>query len=516
MSGREPSRLKTISVIFLITLLGKVLGLARDMMMGRYFGTGAVADAFFVASQIPRNFFDAIFASAISASFIPIFNEYLEKRGRDEAFRLSNSFLTLMTLLTLALSAVGMVLARPLAAFQAEGFDSQTLDLCASLLRILFPTVVFTGIAFSMVGVLQSLGEFNIPALLSTASNSIIILYYIFLCDRFGVYGLAIAFLAGWAMQAAVQVPSMRRLGWRYRPALWHDGLNKIFVLMAPVMVSTWIQPVNIVVSTRFASGIYADSGVSAMTYANTLYTILAGLLVLSVANVIFPELSRLGTNQQSGDFGALVSSSLRSLLFLLIPMTVGLMAIAEPLVRLLYDWGKWTEESTRLTSQALIFLALGMAGYGIQNILSRAFYAVQSGKIPLLTGLASIVVNLVFCYVLSPVMGIGGLALASSLSAAASAILLLIPMSRRHKGLITLALLLDLGKMLLASLVMGGAVLGVRFALEGALGAGLAGRAVRALVPVCVGVAVYFHMTWLLRLPEMRQMTGLLRKRIK
>ena len=182
MSERqEPQRLKTISVIFLITLLGKVLGLVRDMLMGRYFGTGAVADAFFVASQIPRNFFDAIFASAISASFIPIFNEYLEKEGKGEAFRLSNSFLTLMTLLTLALSGVGMVLAEPLAAFQAEGFDGATLSLCASLLRILFPTVAFTGIAFSMVGVLQSLGEFNIPALLSTVSNGIIILYYLFL-----------------------------------------------------------------------------------------------------------------------------------------------------------------------------------------------------------------------------------------------------------------------------------------------------------------------------------------------
>lgn len=507
------STIKTVSVMMLLTLIGKVLGLVRDMMMGRYFGTGPVADAFFVASQIPRNFFDAIFASAISASFIPVFNEYLETKGKGEAFRLSNSFISLMTLLTLALSGVGMALAEPLAAFQADGFSGETLALCVSLLRVLFPTIVFTGIAFSMVGILQSLGEFNIPALLSTVSNGIIILYYVLLCDRFGVYGLAAAFLVGWAMQAVMQIPSMHRLGYRYRPALWHEGMKKVFVLMAPVMVSTWIQPINMVVSTKFASGLYRDSGVSAMTYANTLYTMLAGILVLSVANVVFPELSRLGANHQAEDFGSLVSASLRSLLFLLIPMTVGLMAMAEPLIRLLYAWGEWTEESTALTSQALVFLALGMVGYGVQNILSRAFYAVQSGKIPLITGLASIAVNLVLCLLLSPVMGIGGLALASSLSATVSALLLLIPMSRTHKGLVTRRLWLDLGRMLAAALVMGGVVLAVRWGLQGVLGDGLVGRAMLTLAPVCAGVAVYFPLCWLLRVPEMRQVLDMLRK---
>ena len=418
-----------------------------------------------------------------------------------------------MTLLTLALSGVGMVLAEPLAAFQAEGFDGATLSLCASLLRILFPTVAFTGIAFSMVGVLQSLGEFNIPALLSTVSNGIIILYYLFLCERFGIYGLAVAFLIGWAMQAAVQVPSMGRLGWRYRPVLWHPGLKKVLALMASVMVSTWIQPVNMVVSTRFASGLYPDSGVSAMTYANTLYTILAGVLVLSVANVVFPELSRLAANEKGEDFGELVSSSMRSLLFLLIPMTVGLMTIAEPLVRLLYDWGQWTQESTRLTSQALIFLSLGMVGYGVQNILSRAFYAAQSGLIPLVAGLVSVAVNLLLCQLTD---GIAGLALAASAAATVPAVFLLAAMSRRHKGLVTRALGIDLAKMLAAALLMGGAVLGVRIVLSGLAGDGLAGRAVLVLVPVAAGVAVYFVLAWVFRVPEIQQLVHLLRKQRK
>ena len=159
MSERH-NHLKTVSTVMLLTLIGKVLGLVRDMLMGHYFGTGMEASAFTVASQIPRNFFDAIFASAISASFIPVFNDCLEKKGKDEAFRLSNSFITLMGLFTILLSAAGIVLAGPFAALQAggeAGFDAATLALCTRLLRILFPTIVFTGLAFSMVGVLQSL-----------------------------------------------------------------------------------------------------------------------------------------------------------------------------------------------------------------------------------------------------------------------------------------------------------------------------------------------------------------------
>ena len=516
MSERH-NHLKTVSTVMLLTLIGKVLGLVRDMLMGHYFGTGMEASAFTVASQIPRNFFDAIFASAISASFIPVFNDCLEKKGKDEAFRLSNSFITLMGLFTILLSAAGIVLAGPFAALQAggeAGFDAATLALCTRLLRILFPTIVFTGLAFSMVGVLQSLGEFSIPAVMSAVSNGVIILYYLFLCRRFGVYGLAAAFLAGWALQAVIQVPALRKRGYHYRPAIRHPGLKSVFLLMGPVMVSTWIQPINLVVSTRFAADLNQGQAVAAMNYANSLYTMLAGILVLSLTNVIFPELSRLGSQKEEAGFGALVASSLRSMLFLLLPMMVGLMIQAQPLIRLLYEWGEWTAESTALTARALAFLALGMVGYGIQNVLSRAFYAVQSGRVPLITGLVSIALNVLLCLTLSPVMGIAGLALASALSSTVSALLLLIPMGRKHPGLLSSALWRDVARMAASALVMGAAALLVRWGLSLVLsGEGLLDRLLLAGVPALAGAAVYFPSAWLLRVPEMKQAAAMIQK---
>ena len=194
-------------MVMAITLLGKVLGLYRDHLMAVHYGTtGMEAKAFYIASRIPRVFFDVVFASAIAACFIPVFSEYLTKK---EAFRFGGNFLSVMALLTAVLTVLGMVFAQPLVTLFADGYDAETAALAASLTRAMFPTVLFTGVAFSFVGILQSMDRFNIPALISTVSNLVIIGYFFFLDDRFGVYGLAAAYLVGWLLQALIQVPTL-------------------------------------------------------------------------------------------------------------------------------------------------------------------------------------------------------------------------------------------------------------------------------------------------------------------
>lgn len=506
---KTEKRIKTIGVVMIITLLGKILGLVRDMLLGYHFATGMESDAFQTASQIPRNFFDAVFASAISSSLIPIFNETLEKNGREEAFRLSRSFFTLMGLLTMVFSGLGMVFSLPLTHLIAGGFDAETAALCARLLKILFPTVFFTGLAFSFVGVLQSLGEFNIPAAISVFSNGIIILYYLFLCDRFGIYGLAVAFLLGWAMQAVVQIPSLHQLGFRYRFSLWHPDLKRVFALMLPVMVSTWIQPINQLISTRFASQI--EGGVSAINYANSLYTMLAGILVLSMTNVIFPEMSRLSTQARMEELKELIDSSLRTLLFLLLPMTIGLMLLAKPLIRLLYQHGTWDVASTAITSRALTWLAVGMVGYGIQNVLVRAFYAEKNGKTPLISGAVSILLNIVLCLVLSPVMNVSGLALASAISSTASAILLLIPMSRKLKGLFRWDFWKSILKMAACTAIMGIAVWLVRSGLGQLVSDSMLATVLVLAGSVITGILAYFVAAAVLKIPEIKMVRSVL-----
>ena len=476
----------------LLTLLGKAMGLLRDMLMGRSFGTGAAANAFLTASRIPRNFFDAIFAAAISASFIPVFNEYLEKRGKDEAFRLANAFITVTALASAAMSLAGMALSGQLTALLAGGFDGETAALCSFLLKLLFPTVLFTGVAFSLVGILQSLGEFNIPALLSTVSNGVIILYYVFFCERFGVTGLAAAFLVGWAMQVCIQLPALRRAGFRFRPALRHEGLRKIFTLMLPVMASTWVQPLNLTVATGYASHLNGGSAASALEYANTLYTIVAGVFVLSIANVIFPEMSRLNARREDAAIDRQLRETLSTMLFFLVPMSAGLAVTARPIVRLFYEWGAWTADSTGLTAGALAFAALGMVGYGLQIILSRAYYAAQQGKTPLISGIISVLANLALCALLAPRAGVRGLALAGAVSATVPALVLLIALKRSGRAVADASSLFDFAKMLGCAAGMSAAVLAVRRAAAGLGSDGIAGRLLAVALPVAVGAAAY------------------------
>lgn len=505
--SQEPQKnnhIKTVGLIMIITLAGKVLGLVRDMLLGHNFGTGMESMAFQVASRIPRTFFDAIFASAISASFIPVFSDRLETHGKEDAFQLSRSFFTWVGLATALFSLVGIALADPIVALLADGFDAETAALCAKLLRVLFPTVFFTGVAFAFVGVLQSMGEFNIPAAMSVASNGIIILYYFLLCRRFGIYGLAWAFLLGWAAQAVMQLPWLHKHGFRYRPTLRHLGIRQVFLLMLPVMVSTWIQPVNQLISTRFATHLFEGAGASAMDYANTLYTMITGILVLSITNVIFPEMSRLSTGGKEEELGSLISGSIRSMLFLLLPMTAGLMLLSTPMVRLLYEYKSWDPFSTQITARALCFMSLGMVGYGVQNVLSRAFYAGQNGKTPLVSGIVSIAVNLLLCLLLTDALDVAGLSLATAVSSTVAAVVLLIPTVRRFPRQWDRSFWLGLGKMVLATAVMALAVFFAYRGLDRVLTDGLVSRVLLVGVPTVLGIGVYFIMAALLRLEEL------------
>lgn len=507
MEEKQGSAARTIGGVMLITLLGKVLGLYRDRLLAVHYSVGMEASAFFTASRIPRVFFDAVFASAVASCFIPVFSEYLERRSREEAERFACGFTTLIALVTAALSLLGMALPGPLVALFADYEDPATVSLAASLTRVMFPTVFFSGVAFSLVGVLQAQERFTAPALMSAASNLIIIGYFLFLDRQGGIYGLAAAYLLGWLVQGLILLPSLGRLNFRFRPRLEvrSEGMGKVFALMAPVMVSAWVQPINLVISSRFGSRLLNGGGVAVMEYSNNLYLVIAGVFILSVTNVIFPRLSRLTAGGAEGAFRDTLRQTVHTSLFFVLPMTAGLMAVSGPLISLVYGGGEFDAQSVRLTSTALFWLSLGMTGYAVQNILSRAYFAKQKGRGPLAAGAASIAANLLLCRLLTGPLGITGLALASAASSTLYALLLLLPLERRGEGILSRALLADVGRMLLAAAATGVSAWGVLTLLEAVLPAGKAGEVLALGLCALTGAAVYFLLTLVLGLPELR-----------
>ena len=514
MEQQSNNAAKTISVVMLVTLLGKVMGLYRDRLLAVHYSVGVQANAFFTASRIPRVFFDAVFASAIAACFIPVFSEFLEKKGRKEAFRFAGNFITVMALLTGALTLIGMLFPQVMVALFADYADPATTALAASLTRVMFPTVLFSGVAFSLVGVLQSQDRFTAPALMSAASNLVIIVYFLFFDHTFGIYGLAGAYLLGWLLQGLIQLPSLKATGYRFRPmcAINSEGMRKVFALMGPVMVSTWVQPINLVINSRFGSRLYDGAGVSAMEYSNNLYLVIAGTFILSITNVIFPRLSRLTAGGNESAFRDTIRQTVHSSLYFVLPMSAGLMAVSRPLISFLYGGGEFDGFAVDITSSALVFLSLGMAGYAVQNILSRAYFARQDGKTPLVAGAVSILVNIALCMVLTGPFRVAGLAFSSAVSSTVYALLLLLPMQRRGEGVLDGGMARDLLKMLLSAAATGLAAAGTLYLLGGVLPGGKLGELLCLGGCALVGLAVYFLLTLALAVPEAKLVVSLAR----
>ena len=510
MMGNRGRPAKAVGLMMLITLSGKALGLIRDRLLTVNFGSGMEANAFLTASRIPRVFFDAIFASAITASFIPVFNEYIVKKSKRDSYSLAGSFLAIMLLASAVFTVIGIVFAPELSYFFADGYDAETSALTAMLTRIMFPTVIFTAVTYSFVGILQSFNEFNLPAFISVVSNALIILYFLTLNDRFGIVGLAVAFLVAWLLQALVQIPWLvkKRVRLRLTGGSSREGLKKIFKLMLPVIVSTWVLPVNQTVNSKFGSRLFDGAGVSAIELSYNLYTIIVGVFVLSVTNFIFPHMSRAAAGSDYKGLRDTMRSSVHTALFFVFPMMAGLMAISQPLVEFIYGGGEFGTFSVMITSRALFYVSLGMAGYAVQAVITRAYFAEQKGSVPLISGLVSIAVNVGLCALLFEKFDVAGIAAASAAASTVNGLILVIPLKKRGLSFVNAEFLKDSAKMLLASAVTGGFVYFIHTLLSGT------GNLISIIISVISGILIYFALTYVLKVSEAKLTAEILMKR--
>ncbi|MDR1538998.1 MAG: murein biosynthesis integral membrane protein MurJ [Clostridiales bacterium] len=516
---KKGSELKTVTIMMIITLFGKMLGLLRDSLVGSYFGTDSIEGAAFnFASTLPRNLLDFMFASAISASFIPVFSQALERDGKEKAFKISHNFISIILAASLAVTVLCIIFAEPIIMLYV-GSNNEAAPLAVKYIRVLFPIILVSCLAFSLTGVLQTLGEFNLPAAMGLACNAAILFYYFFFMKKFGVYGLCFAYLAGWSAQLLIQLPYLwkRNFGFRFRINLKDEAIARIGRLMLPVMVSTWVAPVNALANGKAALfDIYGLESYNAIIYANTLYSVISGVFVLSVSNIMFPKLSALAAREDAGEFGAALSSCIRAMMYVMIPMALGIIAVSSPIVRFVYERGNFTSLSTRLTSSAMIFFSIGIPGFGIQTIMTRAFYAFQEGKAPMLSGFAAIAANAALSFALVPVLGVGGPALASSVSITLAALIMLAVMAGKVKGIFIGKMWADILKMAFAGAVMFICSVWTRDALTSALPDSLLSRMAAIGAPIACGCAAYIALTLIFRVDEALEAYNMLKTLVR
>ncbi|NLX02287.1 MAG: murein biosynthesis integral membrane protein MurJ [Syntrophomonadaceae bacterium] len=513
--SRTGSPLRIVSTIVLLTVIVKLIGFLRVLFMARVYGTGMEASAFEAAYRIPDLLFISI-GIAIATTFIPIFNEHLTRGGHKEAMLFANNVVNLLVLVTVVMALLGIALAPGIVSLIYRGFQGQIYNLTVDLVRILFPIIIFIALSYIMTGLLQSLGEFKIPALISLPANVVSIVYLLFFNHHGGIYGFAAAVVFAWSLQLLIQVPALRKKGYRYKPVLnlKHQGLRKMLVMVVPIMLGSSVQQFNVIVNGALASGLGVNA-LAALAYANYIYVIIAGIFAYAVSAVMFPSLSRMYSNDNRSDFKQLINRSVRSLSFILIPIMIGLMLLSEPIVALLLQRGQFDVFSTRLTAGILFFYALGMLGYGLQELLNKAFYAVQNTRAPLKTAVWGMSLNIVLSIILVRYLELGGLALAASVSSIFIAGMLLIRLSHLIPGLIEKATFTSIYKVFVSAIIMGIAVYLYRDFLWMDLANHYANLLLNLGAAVSLGAVIYILTAFMLKNEEAGVLFDVLGKRL-
>jgi putative peptidoglycan lipid II flippase len=518
---------KAAGIIGLAVMCSRVLGLARELIFAALFGGGRALDAFTVAFRIPNLLRDLFAEGALSTAFVTTFSKTIARGGDEAAWRLANKVATMTALVLGALCVLGMVFSDSLVGLLAPGFDHDKAALTAHLTRIMFPFILLVSIAALVMGMLNAKNVFGVPAMASSFFNigSIIggLALGYWIDPHFGLralIGLAFATVIGGALQLAVQLPSLARLGYRFRPDLrWRDaGVKAVLLLMGPSVIAASTTQFNVLINSIFASGL-EDGAIFWLAAAFRLMQLPLGIFGVALGTVTLPLLSRLVVAGRMDAFRSELARAMRWAMLLTLPATAGLMMLAEPIISVVYQHGKFTAYEAAQAAGALRFYAIGLAGYAALKVLVNAFYALDRRKTPMLVSFLAVGLNILLNWIFTVRLGWGhrGLAFSTGCIATFNFLLLYLLMQSQLKGLETRRLLLLLGKVAVA----GAALVAVCAASSHWLLADWRMQSLWIKLPallatVAAGAAVFAACGVLLHIEELKELLDAVMRRLK
>ncbi|MCS7337621.1 MAG: murein biosynthesis integral membrane protein MurJ [Verrucomicrobiae bacterium] len=512
--------LKASGAMAAATMTSRVLGMVREIVYARFMGDSWVAGAFQLAFMIPNLFRRLLGEGALSAAFIPIFKEKEKREGEPQMWHAANAVISALVLSATAiivLALIGITVALAALALPVET------RLMLQLLRVMFPYMLLVCLAAVFIGMLNARGHFFIPAMGATMLNVVMIGSVLFLAPRMGtsletqIFGLAIGVLIAGVAQAAFQLPTLHREGYRYRwVAPWGDEtVKQVARNMIPGTIGVAAYQLNVLLTQGIAFGV-DPTIVASFNYAVRLMELPQGVFGISVATYMLPALAGLAAEKKLDEYRGTLTHGLGHLLMVNLIASVLLVALAEPIVRLLFERGRFTPDSTVRVSFALACLAPGLVAFSAVNVLARAFYALGDTRTPMQMSVISLALNLVLTICLIGPFRQGGLGAANTLSACANVALLLTALKKKLGGLGLAPLRRALAPLALAALVAGATAWLSWRGCEAWLGhATIWAKVCAVFVPAGLGTAAYSGLTLALRLPQAIEVRNLLLERL-
>jgi putative peptidoglycan lipid II flippase len=521
---RPRRRLAINTAIFAIaTAFSRVAGLVRESVAANYFGTSKYASAFTIASQIPNLMSNLFAQAALSAAFVPVFTDLLQQGRKREAFRLASTLFWIILVVLGLITAVGIVLAGViLPDLGGSNFDGVV---AGTLTQIMFPVVLLLGLTGMLVGILQSYDEFTVAALAPVVWNAVILVLLIALHDRFtagkSIYAYAIAWLVATAVQMVLIASALRRIDFRLAFHVdWRDPrVLQVFTLMLPVTIGLGIVNLDALINSTFGALVHTTprgQGPRAIQLGFLIYMLPQGVFSVAVSTVLFPTLSRQAARREPAAMRHTLANGMRQINLLLIPCAAGLMVLAHPIVEIVFQHGKFTSESTHLTSLALFWFGTSLPFAGLNLLMTRTFFALQRPWIPTKLAAINMAVDIVLSVGLYKPLGIQGLVIGT---AAANIVMTYLQLHRLRVGfdgwLEGGQTLMITVRIAVASILTAALARAVWSLLNTALGTGFAGQLISVGGAVIIAAGFYAYVALAMRIPEARQIERLIRGRM-
>ncbi|MDR3594804.1 murein biosynthesis integral membrane protein MurJ [Clostridium sp.] len=432
------SILKTASLMIIFNLLSKVLGFLRDYFTAVKFGTTIQADAYLMASNIPNVLF-VIIGGAIATTIIPIYNEIKYNAENEELEKFTSNIITILLIVSLILTICCELFAPQLVIIMAPGFIGYKYTLTVLLTRILASVIILNTLIYVFTAILQCENNFSLPASIGIPYNIILIIYFILFINKFGVVGLSIVVSMALIIQICILRYALKKVKFKYKFYLnFKDkNLNKILTLIVPICIGTGMTQINGVFNGIYASSL--DSGsVAAINYALKLNALIVDIIIVSITTIIYQNLTKVIANGENKELHKETNKSILTMFIVLMPIVIIAIMYNEYIVKFLFQRGAFNSESTIMTAKAFYYYAFGLFAIAINNILSRVCYSLGDTKTPMINTFLAILVNIATGFILKDILGVGGIALASTIGSIVSMIVLYFNVNKKIKNCIS------------------------------------------------------------------------------